>query len=176
MPGVVASSARSDVFGRPFVVVERVEGETIPPRILEGEEFAVARRGLARQYGEVPGRIQQVPLRDLPELDKEHPLDQCRRILGKIGHPRPVFELGFRWLEANRPPPEGPVLVHGDFRNGNGIVGDDGLRTVIDWELAHLGDPMRTWPGCACGRGGSANPSRWGGSGGTATSSGRSRR
>ena len=32
--------------------------------------------------------------------------------------------------------------MHGDFRNGNLIVGADGLRAVIDWELAHAGDPM----------------------------------
>jgi aminoglycoside phosphotransferase (APT) family kinase protein len=34
------------------------------------------------------------------------------------------------------------VVVHGDFRNGNLIVGRDGIRAVLDWELAHLGDPM----------------------------------
>ena len=32
--------------------------------------------------------------------------------------------------------------MHGDFRLGNVIVGADGLAAVIDWELAHLGDPM----------------------------------
>jgi len=31
--------------------------------------------------------------------------------------------------------------VHGDFRLGNLIVGPDGVRAVLDWELAHLGDP-----------------------------------
>ena len=35
-----------------------------------------------------------------------------------------------------------PRLVHGDFRNGNFIVGPDGIRAVLDWELAHLGDPI----------------------------------
>jgi aminoglycoside phosphotransferase (APT) family kinase protein len=34
------------------------------------------------------------------------------------------------------------TLVHGDFRNGNLIVGPDGVRAVLDWELAHFGDPM----------------------------------
>jgi aminoglycoside phosphotransferase (APT) family kinase protein len=32
--------------------------------------------------------------------------------------------------------------VHGDFRNGNFIVGPEGIRAVLDWELAHLGDPV----------------------------------
>jgi aminoglycoside phosphotransferase (APT) family kinase protein len=33
-------------------------------------------------------------------------------------------------------------VVHGDFRHGNFIVGPEGLKAVLDWELAHLGDPM----------------------------------
>ncbi len=45
------------------------------------------------------------------------------------------------------------TLVHGDFRMGNVVVGPDGLRAVLDWELAHVGDPhedlawmcTRTW-------------------------------
>jgi aminoglycoside phosphotransferase (APT) family kinase protein len=32
-------------------------------------------------------------------------------------------------------------LVHGDFRNGNLMVNEDGLAAVLDWELAHQGDP-----------------------------------
>ncbi len=58
------------------------------------------------------------------------------------GSPQPMLELVRRWLIDHRPPPVEPVVLHGDFRLGNLIVGDDGLRAVIDWELAHLGDPM----------------------------------
>ena len=32
--------------------------------------------------------------------------------------------------------------MHGDFRHGNLIIGPDGVRAVLDWELAHIGDPM----------------------------------
>lgn len=54
-----------------------------------------------------------------------------------------MFELALRWLEDHEPAHSDPaVLVHGDFRNGNLIVGADGVRAVLDWELAHLGDPM----------------------------------
>src|SRR5438132_180638 len=34
------------------------------------------------------------------------------------------------------------VVVDGEFRNGNLIVGPEGVRAVLDWELTHLGDPM----------------------------------
>jgi aminoglycoside phosphotransferase (APT) family kinase protein len=126
----------------PYVLVERVAGETIPQRILRDEHFAEARPRLAAQYGEVLGRIQQVPLAELPALAHEDPLVWYQRQLHDSGHLHPAFDLAFRWLEAHRPPAGEPVLVHGDFRNGNGIVGPDGLRAVIDWELGHVGDPM----------------------------------
>jgi aminoglycoside phosphotransferase (APT) family kinase protein len=59
-----------------------------------------------------------------------------------LGEPHPTFELALRWLAANRPPSGRVAIVHGDFRLGNVIVGPDGLRAVVDWELVHLGDPM----------------------------------
>ena len=61
-----------------------------------------------------------------------------------LGEPHPAFELGLRWLTERAPdlPPTEPALVHGDFRTGNFIVGPEGLRAVLDWELAHLGDPV----------------------------------
>ncbi len=52
--------------------------------------------------------------------------------------PRPVFELALRWLrECDPGPPTEVTLVHGDFRHGNLIIGPDGVRAVLDWELAH---------------------------------------
>jgi hypothetical protein len=52
-----------------------------------------------------------------------------------------VFELALDWLTVNPPPAREPVLLHGDFRLGNLIVGPEGLRAVLDWELTHLGNP-----------------------------------
>lgn len=133
-------------------VMERVEGETIPRRILRDPELAGAREAMAHQAGEIAGRIHAVPLDDLPELPgpraSEHPAlasaRELRELLDHYGEPHPVFELVLRWLEehAPPPPPDGVALVHGDFRNGNFVVGPEGIRAVLDWELAHLGDPM----------------------------------
>ena len=36
---------------------------------------------------------------------------------------------------------KGKCLIHGDFRLGNLLIGEDGLRAVLDWEIAHFGDP-----------------------------------
>ncbi|MGH8595359.1 MAG: DUF6285 domain-containing protein [Gammaproteobacteria bacterium] len=48
-----------------------------------------------------------------------------------------------RWLLAHLPETPRATLVHGDFRNGNLMVTADGIVAVLDWEIAHLGDPMR---------------------------------
>ena len=56
----------------------------------------------------------------------------------------PVFELAFRWIQERLPAAESAreTLVHGDFRHGNLMIGPDGVRGVLDWELAHRGDPL----------------------------------
>jgi hypothetical protein len=48
-----------------------------------------------------------------------------------------------RWLRANGPSrPVDPVLVHGDAGPGNFLFDDSGITAIIDWELAHAGDPV----------------------------------
>jgi aminoglycoside phosphotransferase (APT) family kinase protein len=62
-------------------------------------------------------------------------------MLDTLGEPHPVFELALRWLRSRAGASRVATLVHGDFRVGNVIVGPEGLRAVLDWELAHVGDP-----------------------------------
>lgn len=141
---LVAADDTADALGAPFLVVQRLEGETIPPRILRDERYAEARTRLAEQYGEALGRIHGIPAGSVPGLCRQDPLDHWAEVLHCIGYPHPALELGLRWLRANDPrdPAAADAVLHGDFRNGNGIVGPEGLRAVIDWELAHVGDPM----------------------------------
>jgi hypothetical protein len=61
---------------------------------------------------------------------------------GEVDDVSPTFDTALRWLERNRPVPLARVVVHGDLRLGNVIVGPEGLRAVIDWELVHVGDPV----------------------------------
>ena len=134
-----------DELGRGFVM-DRVEGETIPRKILRDDAYADARPHLAAQCGEIAARIHAIDpdtLPPLPEQGAAAQVDQYRGLLDAFGEPHPAFELGLRWLAARVPPaPSRPELVHGDFRNGNFIVGAQGIRAVLDWELAHLGDPV----------------------------------
>jgi aminoglycoside phosphotransferase (APT) family kinase protein len=138
---VVATSADPAVLGAPFMVVTHVPGETIARKILRDDEYASARIALTAQLGRALAALHRVPAGDLP-LASVDQIAQYRQMLDLIGEPHPAFELAFRWLDANRPAPTATVVVHGDFRLGNVIVGPEGLRAVLDWELVHLGDPM----------------------------------
>jgi aminoglycoside phosphotransferase (APT) family kinase protein len=144
-PGVLHVLQPQDGLGSGFIM-ERVEGETIPRKILRDEQFAQARPKLARQLGKVLAGIHGLELQQLPELRRmtaAKELGELERDYRSFDWPRPVFELALRWLRERDPGPSREVtLVHGDFRHGNLIIGSDGVRAVLDWELAHTGDPM----------------------------------
>jgi aminoglycoside phosphotransferase (APT) family kinase protein len=133
-------------FGTAGMLVSFVEGESVAPRVLRREELAGAREQLPVQWGEALARIHSIDTgaSGLPAPAADPALAQIEHwetALDAIGEPLPAVELGLRWLRANRPPPVAAAVVHGDFRLGNFIVDERGLAAVIDWELAHLGDP-----------------------------------
>ncbi|MGI9590076.1 MAG: phosphotransferase family protein [Myxococcota bacterium] len=141
------------------IVTRRVEGESIPRKILRRIE-AKPELGpkLARDCGRALAAVHRIPTGAAPRLpdlrEPERYLDELTATLDGLHAPVPALRLGLNWLRRNRPPaPAEPALVHGDFRNGNILVSDQGLAAALDWELAHLGDPMedlawlclRTW-------------------------------
>jgi aminoglycoside phosphotransferase (APT) family kinase protein len=135
------------VFGSTGYVMEHIDGETIARKILRDEEFATARTRFADQCGEIAAKIHSIPPDGIPGLDApernaaELTLEQYRGLLDGFGEPHPAFELAFRWLAERLPASPRTTVVHGDYRNGNFIVGTDGIRAVLDWELVHVGDP-----------------------------------
>jgi aminoglycoside phosphotransferase (APT) family kinase protein len=139
---LLASGGSDSPLGAVFMIVAAVEGQTIARKILRDDEFATARSVLATQLGSAAAAIHAIPLSAVPTMPDVDQIRQYRETLDALGHPHPTFEAAFTWLERHRPDPSPPRLVHGDFRLGNVIVGDDGLRAVLDWELAHVGDPM----------------------------------
>ncbi|HML08747.1 MAG TPA: phosphotransferase family protein [Xanthobacteraceae bacterium] len=134
----------NDHLGRGFLS-ERIVGETVARRILRDPAFAHIRPRLAFQCGAILAHIHAVPTDRLPPLKTRLAAAQLDELYGlylSFGGGNAVFEVAFRWLRDHLPEQAKiPRLVHGDFRNGNLIVGPDGVRAVLDWELAHLGDP-----------------------------------
>lgn len=128
----------------PGYIMGRVEGETIARKILRDAAFAEARPKLARQCGRILAAIHAIDTTDLGELKTvpaKDQLEQYRTIYDTYDYPHPVFEVALKWLEQRLPEAPMLTLVHGDFRHGNLMIGPDGVRAVLDWELVHIGDP-----------------------------------
>ncbi len=132
----------ADLAGREAFVMERLRGETIGRRIVQRPELADARAALPVQLAEELAKIHAIPLERVPFL-AEARLERMVEELDEVGEPHPAIELGLWWLREHRPPPRPPVLAHGDYRIGNVVVDAQGLVGVLDWEFAHLDDPVR---------------------------------
>ena len=144
-PAVIYVLKPEDGAGTGYVMA-RVEGETLARRILRDTAFDAVRPRLAHQCGEAMARIHATRLDGLPPLPRLDGPAQLRQYYERYqsyDQPKPVFELAFKWLQDNLRECTQLVLVHGDFRNGNIMVHPQkGLNAVLDWELAHIGDPL----------------------------------
>ena len=138
VPAVIASGKAPD---GAYVVTSRVDGETIPRRILRDPSLATARARFAADCGRILAAVASIPVDAVAPLPAPDPLAVIEAMLDRAGTRRPCFEYALAWLRSHRPVGGPPALVHGDFRSGNLIVGPDGVRAVLDWELAHVGDP-----------------------------------
>ena len=127
-------------------VVGFVAGETLPKRILHDEAFAGARESFPAQAGGFLARLHSIPISEANFLasaeDSVDPLEAQRKRYDFYAEPHPVLDYAFAWLANNRPTNARRCLVHGDFRVGNMLIDAQGLRAVLDWECAYLGDPM----------------------------------
>lgn len=141
---------------RPFFVMDRIDGcETNPSKVLMDPQFVQSRERLADEFVDALARIHAIDPSD-PSLEFLGPPpspESCA--LREIEHwegiidrdalePQPVLRAALRWLRHRLPPPaQRIVLVHADYRTGNFLCTPEGeIRGVLDWEMAHLGDPM----------------------------------
>ncbi|MDP6981410.1 MAG: phosphotransferase family protein [Myxococcota bacterium] len=130
-------------------VMEWLEGETVGGRILRARELDEVRPRLAFQCGEVLARIHGIdPV--AAKLDEHLATVSTRDYVTEVWEryqsfdtAMPMIDYTARWLLDHLPEEAPPRLVHNDFRNGNVMVSPEGIVAVLDWELAHLGDPIR---------------------------------
>lgn len=140
-PEVVTVLEDSDGLGSGFIM-RALPGTPDPRQILPmenpGQILAEAGRDLARIHS--LGR-EDVP-EEVPVMDYRAAIADLRQQFEEAGGDRPIIALGLKWMEDNCPDPCEPVLNHGDFRLGNILAEDSHLTGVLDWELAHFGDPQ----------------------------------
>jgi aminoglycoside phosphotransferase (APT) family kinase protein len=130
-------------------IMQWLEGETLGARIVRDPALDAIRPKLAEQCGEILARIHAIDLDTsclgdrLSHLSPEQYVRQTWERYQALDTPQPMIDFTARWLLDHLPQTYVPTLVHNDFRNGNIMVSPEGVVAVLDWEIAHIGDPMR---------------------------------
>ena len=147
-PAVLCVLEPNDELGAGFLM-DWLTGETLGQRIVRADELAQVRPTLAHSCGQILGRIHALDWRsaglenDLLAVDPATLVNDTWALYRSLKVPVPMIDYSWRWLLDNLPAQASLKLVHGDFRNGNLMVTPQGINAVLDWELAHIGDPVR---------------------------------
>jgi len=108
---------------------------------------------IARQLWSTMGRLAAVPVEKM-DLSFMRPATREKTALQELDYwvdiidnhdveADPILRAAIRALRQWQPVAEKLALVHGDFRAGNFLYNDAGdLIAVLDWEMAHIGDPL----------------------------------
>ncbi|HVV12647.1 phosphotransferase family protein [Amycolatopsis sp.] len=135
---------------REAVLQDRIDGGTWFARIEDQDEQLRVAQDFVRQLAYVhrldPARL-RIPGLGPVRPAREHALERIEAIRERARRPDgtldPLVRLSTDWLEHNVPDYDGPVvLVQGDTGPGNFLYRDGQVTAVVDWELAHWGDPM----------------------------------
>jgi len=137
---------------RPFMVMERING-VAPPVVLPPTESEETRRTIAEEFAMYLARIHRADWRQLGleflgvpssgEAAARAQLQYWEREYYRVKlEERPVLATALHWLANQIPQRSEIVLVHADYRAGNFLYEDGHITAILDWEMAHLGDPM----------------------------------
>ena len=144
VPEIIMEFSEGAEIGEGYVM-QSVGGETIPRKILRDDSYKNIRNKLPYEIGKSLAQIHKTKLEKLQDLEKitfSESLEKLFVIYESFDQPQPVFDLAFKWLENQKILDYEEVLVHGDYRFGNFIISEKKLESIIDWELAHIGNPM----------------------------------
>lgn len=139
----------------PFFIAAEVAGFQASPQMLFSGAYDAALPKVAQRKWTILGEIAKADPEalGLTRYMEAPPLDACwKRELDywegvfdrDEAEPMPIARAAIRWLRANPPPPAAKLsVVHGDYRTGNFLYDPAGeIHGVLDWEMAHLGDPL----------------------------------
>tara|TARA_Y100001970_G_scaffold266394_1_gene354987 strand:- start:1668 stop:2687 length:1020 start_codon:yes stop_codon:yes gene_type:complete len=139
------------VLGAPFIILEQLDGEAASP--FQEKIYSPNEKALGMQFWTFLGEITKFDIKssNLNQLIKhskdpywKQELDKWVKVIREdsIGV-EPILEVGIR--DLYRTPPNNnqeACLVHGDYRNGNFLFKGDTITGILDWEMAHIGDPL----------------------------------
>ena len=141
--------------GAAFLVMGEITGCEANPLKLMQPPYAAHHANIGRQKWMILGRIAAADPGALGLTEIMAPVGQGPCWARELSHwervidadalePQPIQRAAIRWLRAHPPPPPARLaVVHGDYRTGNFLVDPQGeIRGILDWEMAHLGDPL----------------------------------
>jgi aminoglycoside phosphotransferase (APT) family kinase protein len=139
----------------PFFIMEELHGFESSAQALLGPTYLPLRGKIGQRKWTILGEIAKadpvglglVGLLPAPAADAcaERELAHWEAVLDEDElEPQPVTRALIRWLRRNPPPPAQRIsVVHADYRTGNFLFDSEGeIRAILDWEMAHLGDPL----------------------------------
>ena len=154
VPAPVALEVSGAELERPFFLMERIDGGQVASPIAR-DPYGAAAPVLGHAFFTALGRVAVMDPDDLPiaavlaqptaDAAWRVSVDQWASVFERDErHPQPIIRAAIRRLYANPPPPaERITVVHGDYRSGNFLHDGAGrLLALLDWEMAHLGDPL----------------------------------
>lgn len=155
VPGTLGFCDDDSVNGRPFYVMEHVDGHVLRDAAIAAEAIGPDQRraaglALADVLADIHAiDVDKVGLGDLArregyiERQLKRWYSQFQQSSEQVGRRVADVDEMHGWL-SSRIPDQGPAaIVHGDYRLDNTIIGDDGsVQAVLDWEICTLGDPL----------------------------------
>jgi aminoglycoside phosphotransferase (APT) family kinase protein len=153
-PRVVWDDLTGATFGRPALIMVREPGECDYLALNREQQPLEGRLAVAHQLWDILAGLHALPVEGLG-LAKvltdpgpgtgaaEAALRHWEAVIRREQlEPFPELELPLAWLRQSMPEAERTVLVHGDFKPGNALLQDGRVVALLDWETAHLGDPV----------------------------------
>ena len=149
VPQVLVLECENSPFGRPFVIMERIEGQILWPLLFHSPQEK--QQELLTLFCELFVQLHTLEwgpfVRDVARYDTGDPYTFVDRELSRwrgffTRFPKPDFFPVLEWLEARRGevPCLRPSPIHWDYHPGNVLLRDDGSAVVIDWTQFDVSD------------------------------------
>jgi aminoglycoside phosphotransferase (APT) family kinase protein len=143
VPAVLRMTGEPVVDGRPFYLLEAVDGQRIEQVVgtVPNEVIAASAVDVLKQLQRVP--LAETGIGDEAPASLDYEIGRWTWLMDRApeeltGEAPAVAEL----LRTSRPPERPPVLVHADFHYGNMLFREGRVVALLDWEIAQVGQPL----------------------------------
>jgi len=151
VPAMIDINEDEETLGAPFMLMQQLDGVAASP--FTPDAYSPHEEELGKQFWSILGEIAKKDIKDdfINQFDNatEDPcwkkeLDKWVTVIKEDSISiEPILEAGIRKLYKKPPKePSKKSLVHGDYRNGNFLFNENKITGILDWEMAHIGDPL----------------------------------